>query len=648
MRRSITTLPLLLLLALNIPGAEKEYPITQQEQEAYRLLQEGRYVKAREAAQTILAGEPSSFVALYVMGTVYGSVEGSLPRAHYYLERAKDILEKRWGQRMASTGPWQWHVKVLWELIAVAGNMDRREEQLELLKLYDELYQPKATASYGWPLMKLGRIEEGRKMMETALQSDDAETRLTALNTLGAMETESDRPERAYEIFNRLLEEVRKTKEPMNAAFLRNAGAAALTLQKYEEAERLLLEATRVFSMGTFSNPWKDLARVYLAQGRFPEALDAVREMQVWSHQNLPALDQQSWAERQTITAGLFDECGFTEEALDLMRRVMNRPDRRGGTSIHMDQSEAGNLVLYRHLLKIHRERLAEEMSWCPLKDWVKKWLQRLSEAAEVWVSGRRAAALTVRNERLAASIRLYAPDSIDVMDSARPELNEILGAGVVGVEAERLLKAPGNKYAREKPMLLLMLGESQLQRGLVENARQTLGLCISSLPNPEVLLRARAEALLGRALEYEGNLGEALSRYQEAMQREPGVIRSLGFALPVRFQTTGGDGAALAASMLARSPRFRNAGRGFTVRIVEDGSALVGSLSSPDGTVLCQVRTAASADRAAAARLFCEEFHRRAFAARIDLAQTDIASIEGSNLTGEAVRNQIRDLFQK
>ena len=69
------------------------------------------------------------------------------------LQRAKTIIEKRWGQRVPDTGPWLWHNRILWELISVAGNMNHREEQLELLRLHDRLYEPEATASYGWPLM---------------------------------------------------------------------------------------------------------------------------------------------------------------------------------------------------------------------------------------------------------------------------------------------------------------------------------------------------------------------------------------------------------------------------------------------------------------------------------------------------------------
>jgi len=643
MRQFLCLLILISFAAAALDGQDKEYPVAKPEQEAFSLLGEGRFVKARETAQSILSLSPDSFVALLVMGTVY-EVEGSLPRAHYYFEKARGAIERRWGRRIPDSGPWRWHYRVLWGLIRITGEMDRREEQLGILKLHDELYQPAATASYGWPLMKLGRVGEGRRMMESVLKTGTPEARLDALNTLGAMAHEQDDLQKAYGVFRRLVDEARSGKEPIRVAFLRNLAATAIGLQKYEEGERLLLEAAGSFETGTFSNPWRDLTRLYISQGRIPEALSAVREMQSWSHRNLPGLDQQSWAERQSLCAALLDACGLADEAVNLMLRVMNRPDRRGGTSIHTDQSEAGNLVFYRHLLKVRREQLAEEMSWCSWKEWFAKGLGRMADSVEIWTSGSRAAALTVANGRLAGSVRFAAPDSIDVLDWVRPELNEILGAGVVGAEAEKFLRYPGGKYAAEKPPLLLMLGESQLRRGLAGQARRTLESCAAALPRPEVLLRARAEALLARACERQGDPGAALNHYQQAMQRDPGIIRSLGLALPARIRSGGGEVADIAASMLRESPRFRTADAGFVISVA--GPEI--RLSAPDGAVLCSVRMAAQKDARETARRLCAEFHRKAFAAKVDLAQTDIASIEGSNLTGDSIRDKIQDLFQK
>lgn len=627
--------------------AADTYPVTPSERAAYEYLQDGgQPVKARETAEAVLRVSPDSFVAYYVIGAVYSRVEGSLPKAHHYLSKARRLIERKWGVPVPSNGPWLWHARVIEELIDVTAEMDRYEEQLELLAAHDRLYRPPLTASWGWPLMKLGRMDEARAKVQEALRSDKPGTVTHAMNTLGAIENEMDRPEASYEVYTRLVEMVRKNGWEMHTVYLRNAGAASLGLLRFEEAERWLLESAKQFDYGTFSNPWRSLAVLYVLEGRIPEAVAAVREMHAWSFRNMPSLQQQSWAERHYVTAAVLLECGYTEEALGILRRVLNRPDRRGGTSLHSDQSEAGLLVFTRHALKVHRENLAEEASWSEMRNGPRLWARSLAEAVEMWSAGRRAAALVFKNGRLTGSVRCTAPDGVDVMDWTRIELNEILGPGVVGAEAKRLLARDDAMGRREAPYLRLTLGYGALLRGDARSAREDLSAAVRDLPKAEVFQRAQAEALLGRAWEESGDLNEALRHYQLSMEKAPGVMRGFGFALPCRVESDGSPAAREAASLLKASPRFRDVGAGFLLRIASSGTLVLASLQAPDGTVLCQVRAPLGADPEVAARLLCRELHRRAFAPKIDLAQTDIASLDGSNLTGEGVRDQIRDLF--
>jgi tetratricopeptide (TPR) repeat protein len=638
---------LLLLLALSARAAENTFPVTAAEQSAYDLLQkEGKPVKARELAETILKANRDSFVAYFVIGAVYARVEGSLPKAYYDLSKARDLIEGRWGDTIPPDGPWLWHARVLEELIEVTAEMDRYEQELTLLALHDRLYTPPLTASWGWPLMKLGRMSEARAKVAEALKSDKPSVITHALNTLGAIENEVDRPEASYEVYTRLVELVKKGRWDMHTVYLRNAGVAALTLLRFEEGERLLLESTKHFDYGTYSNPWRSLATLYILEGRIPEAVTAVREMQVWSFRNMPSLQQQSWADRHYVTAALLLECGYTEEAVGLLRRVLNRPDRRGGTSLHADQSEAGLLVFYWHALQVHRETLLEEASWSGLKDAAGLRLRALADRFGAWTSARRAASLIVGHGRLAASLRPLAPDSIDVMDWARMDLNVALGPGVVGEEIGRLLKRTDAVGKREAPYLKLSLGRSELMRGNAARAKRLLTEACEELPPAEVLQRAQAEALLGLACEETGDSAAAVPHYQLAMERAPGVFRALALTLPCTVGSAADAASREAAKRLARSPRLNAGGRGFTVRIAPSGALLQGSLLAPDGTVLCQVSAPLGRDPDTAAKLFCREFHRRAFAPKVDLAQTDITSLEGSNLTGDSVRDQVRDLF--
>lgn len=637
-----------LVLATALGAAvQAAYPPSPAEQQAYDLMQkEGAYVKAREVAESVLKVDHRSFVAYYVIGAVYFRAEGSLPRAYYFLQKSRRMVEREWGSPLPASGPWLWHARILEELIDVTAEMDRYEEELDLLALHDRLYVPPLPSSWGWPLMKLGRMEEARAKIAEALKSDKPGVITHAMNTLGAIENECDDPQKAYEVYTQLVAMVRQKNWDMHAVYLRNAGATALSLLKYEDGERLLLDSAKYFDPGTFTNPWRTLAVLYVDEGRIPEAISAVREMHAWSHRTLPSLDQQSWAERQLVTAAILLESGYTQEALSIARRVLNRPDRRGGTSLHADQSEAGLLLFYHYALRVEAQRLREEMSWCDMKQWARDLIELSRVEVEAWSSGRRASAMIVHHGRLGPSIRPSAPDAIALVDWTRPELSEILGPGVVGAETERLLKRTGPMADLDRPFLLVTEGHADYLRGRDGEAKEALEAALQELPPAEVLQRAQTNALLGKVLEREGDLGGALAHDELAMEKAPSVFRSFGLALPCKVSFSGGDAARMAAAMLEGSPRFEVGRGGFSVRINQTGALVYGSLLAPDGTVLCQMRSPAARDPEAAARLFCQEFHRRAFAPKVDLSQTDITSLEGSNLTGDEVRDQLRDLF--
>ncbi len=626
---------------------QDKYPITREEQTAFETLQkEGRPVKAREAAEGVLKINPDSFIGYYILGMVYAQVEGNLPKACYYLQKGQNLIEARWGQKIAADGPWLWHARILEELIDVTGQMDRYEEQLALLAVYDREYIPKLTWRWGWPLMKLGRYDEARKKMQEAMITDDPGSLVAAMNTLGAVEIEMDQPEAAYGVFLKIIAQAAAKSWRIDPAVYHNAANTAIALMKFDDAEKLLIESSGSFSYGTYANPWRLLTMLYVREGRMPEAVTAVREMQQWTRANRPALEQQSWAERNCLTAAVLLECGYAEEALQILRLAKNRPDRRGGTSTHLDQSQTGFLLLFRHALKVHRETLAEEASFVPFWQRPKLWLQSLGEELEMWSVGRQAAALIIENQRLDWSVRTAAPDYIDILEWCRIDLNEILGPGVIGGKAAQLMQRRDAIGLREQPYLKLLKGYGSLLNGSRNESRRLLAEALASLPAAEVCGRAQAQALLGQALESAGHFAEAVSHFQQAIERAPEVFRSLGLALPCRITATGAASAMKAAELLAASPRLRRVGQGFEVRVTSSQSQLQAALLSPDGTVLSQSSVPLVNDADETARQLCREFHRKTFAPKVDLSQADIASLDGSNLTSEQTRNSLRDLF--
>jgi tetratricopeptide (TPR) repeat protein len=626
--------------------AQHTYQETPEEAAASDLLDRNERIKAGESADALLRANPKSFIGYLIKGTLCAESEGNLPKAYYYLKKAQNIIESGWGENVKEESVRIRHERVLDQLIGVAAEMDRYEEQLELLRLHDRLYAPRYPSTWGWPLMKLGRHEEARRKCYEGMTSDDPYKTLSALNTLSIIEYEMDHPEAAYQLLLKAGNIASLKELDPDATILSNTAEVALALLRFSDAEKLLLEASEHFQYGIYSNPWTQLASIYIRELRLPESVASIREMQVWASNNGPRLAQQSWANRNSLTAALLLECGYAEEALGILERVLNRPDRNGGSSIHSDQSEAAFLLFYRYALKTHREQLKEEASWSPTGQRIVLLYQALLERAKMWRSGRHAAALIMQHDRLQWSIRTTALDSGQIPQWCRLDLAEILGGGVVAAEAAGILRRTDGVVRYEMPFLKLLQGYAALISGHYRSACQLLTEGIDRLPREEVLLRAQAEVLLGSARGKAGEESQSLIHYQRALAKAPGVFRSFDIALPCVITTTGDESAQKAASFFARSPRFRTAKIGFGLRVRSSHSELQAVLTGADGSVLAKVQVARHKDPVETARLLCRELHRAAFAPKVNLSQADIASLEGSNLTGQDVRDRLRDLF--
>lgn len=75
-----------------------------------------------------------------------------------------------------------------------------------------------------------------------------------------------------------------------------------------------------------------------------------------------------------------------------------------------------------------------------------------------------------------------------------------------------------------------------------------------------------------------------------------------------------------------------------------EAGGQLEARLLGPDGAVIARTVTPGRGDGVETARALCRSFHEAAFAPRVDLSQTDINSLDGSNAASTAVRERMLD----
>ncbi len=620
------------------------YPVDPRVNEARRLMREGRYVRARELADQIFASKPDSFESWYLMGLVTERSESNLPRAWYYLTGARKRLEAEYGgEDIPSNGPWRLHSQILMSMIDVAGQMERFHEQLRLISTINRLYTPTHPAWYAWPLMKLGHYRAARMRCEQALrdQPDNEDSVTQALNTLGAINGEQGHLERAYLDFVDLIRRVKQHGWSLDATYFYNAAEQAEELHRFGDEERLLLEGTHYFNPASYTNPWTFLSTLYIGSARFAEAINAVKQMHAWSHAAQPYLEQQRWNEEQDITASLLVPLGYDQDALQLVRRTLNRPDRRGGNSMNPVVTEIASLTFYRELLTLEGEREREELTWCTWPEWFRLQFQRLENAREKWSTSSRLAALIISHRRLAWALRPYGIDS-RVIEWVRPILHKVLGDGVVCVEMKRLMARTGAVADRERPYLEAAIGEADEARGYPASAITNLTAAMKGLPEVEALLRARVTALLAECYEREGDSVRAMSCWREVMDRDPNVIRALGLAIPVTIENDGSATALIVARWLHASPRFNDVGGGFMIRVSTTPVGASVELLGPDSSVLNRTTVKARPNPTTTARKLCAAFYTKAFTPRIGLSQVDINSLDGSNEAGKASRHEL------
>ncbi|NDD29474.1 MAG: hypothetical protein EB084_14530 [Proteobacteria bacterium] len=81
-------------------------------------------------------------------------------------------------------------------------------------------------------------------------------------------------------------------------------------------------------------------------------------------------------------------------------------------------------------------------------------------------------------------------------------------------------------------------------------------------------------------------------------------------------------------------------------MRVGSAGGRVEATLLGADQTVLARASVPETADASETARALCQEVHNRVFSPRIDLSQTTINSLDGSNQSVDANRDRLLKVF--
>ncbi|MFW6051801.1 MAG: hypothetical protein ACODAU_11535 [Myxococcota bacterium] len=610
---------------------------------AWRKAQTDELAEAREIASRVVRENPRSYIGHFVLGWVQHYGEANFPKALFHQERALAYYEARHGDRPGPGDPWRWHARLLRELAQTHGDLEHYGERLRLIALYNELYEPDMLAERAWALMKMGRYEAARRAAQEGLSGGDSRQTEIALNALCAIEFEAGNDGASYEACKAALDHAR-ARGGVNAVDLTNFAEASRSVFRLDEAERVLLEATEA-QVAWYGNPWMELGELYTREGRFAEALSALRQVPSYRAQRPPHVRDADRNESRRALAAFLLAVGRPDEALHITGKALVMPDRRSHNSRDPAQDRAVVALLDRRAHLVAAERVLEDAASESLFGRAGAWVRASWHRFRGWMSGRQAARLLGEGERLVGTFRIGTADSAITPPWLVGDLVEVAGPAVVREAVARARAMDRREEARGyydafEAEAALSDGD---EAGAVASAERALG----GIGHAEVLLRARVLAVSGEAERRLGRYDRAAAHFQRAIDADPGVLRRLGLGLPARVVAGDGAVAEAVADALGRSPRLDEGDRGFVVRVEADAAGgracLVGSGRQVLGCGTADVERDDDPD-ALAARIV-EAFHEQVFAPRVDLSQADINSLDGSNRVS---RDPLETLFDR
>ena len=595
------------------------------ELEIWGLAERRRYVKTREEAERYLAKHPESFVAELALGHAHHYGEANFPKALFHLARALQLFEARFGSEPSPEQPWRWHARILLSLSRVHGDLEDYERQLAVMNLFNARYTPRLIAEQAWPLMKLRRFPEARRVAEEGVATGDLVQMERGLNALCAIEFEAGDDEKGYEACQQAVAHATRHFGSATAVDLGNFAEAARSVFRFDEAEQLLMRATRA-PPSWYGNPWLDLADLYMRGGRFAEALSALKQVPVHRAVRPAYVRDSDRNEARRSVAAFLLLMGRPDEALAITEKAVVLPDRRAHNSRDPEQDRAIVALVDRQARLMTAQMLVERAAAEPFYS---RWWARAQaqwQRFQAWLSARQASRYLNDDQRLVGTFAVGTARSAVVPPWLLGDLVTVLGPGVVRAALDQA--SANDSRSGASAYYDAIRAEAALAQGDEDEAMRLARSALEQLQPGDALARERARAILGRALP---NNAQTAAVYEEVLGVDPGLFRRLGWALPVRVESSDAELDEMIADALLRSPRFQDADEGLRIQVQGGRACLFGLAGASWGCSETQAKDESGRDYA---QRVVDSFHRVVFSPRINLSRIDINSLDGSNRT--------------
>ncbi|MEE2757411.1 MAG: tetratricopeptide repeat protein [Myxococcota bacterium] len=599
------------------------------ESAAMRHLDMGEYSSARRIAEKELQRTSNQSIwANYVLGVCHSEGEGNLARGLFLVRRAKAQLIDKFSRSPVQDVVRRWHRRILMREQFVLAQLDRREEQLDILTEYDDEYKGEKSYYRIWPLLKLGRFEEARRIAHANRTSDKAYIRERAFNGLMAIEEEAGNREASYTWGLRGLEDTRS----QSCIIATNLALGARRTFRFAKTIEHDQTALRAKDKSCPTSPNAQLAAMYLVFGEFQQSLSALKALRMAPR--TPDMKVQNEMVIRARFVELLHALGAFEQAAVRAQEIIDEPDRAGMVSTAAETIELTNQILAWSVLNARQEQFRERASARPFFDA----LSERKEQFKLVRTKRSVARQAIRLASIPGNLeKVIRPYMTDLMPWFGADIVQVLGHGVMDriIEEARVKETDFKDTA--SAFLDAYIGEMAWRDGRYIDAIKSGQSLLKRIPKTTKLLRLRIRTWLADALVQTGQTSAANDHFHRILETYPTALRHLRVRLPATLSFSGSRGEEI-ADRLQDSPRLRiDDNASFRVRVEDRGKTIEicveGTKKYGCGTLALD--TLEPEDEPVSAAI--DAFHNDGFSPKIEMTQSDISSLDGRAIRSDA-----------
>ncbi len=627
------------------------------ERELLNLIGQGKFIKARAAAEELLKDDPASIFGQYALARVFEEGEGDLVRAQALFKKTIGQFERQYlddGKAPKSQSLRAWHLQFLSEYAQLFAELDQRENQLNVYErirvLYDQPYGVQAV----WPLLKLDRFEEAQAIDRSAINGEDKFAKSVAYNNEMAIEDARHRYMDSSIAGKKAVEYTASE----DCVVLTNQARAVFYFLNSDDAIAYTLKADKAPDQTCPEPPLLESLEPYILKAQFQKAISAMKKVR-----KEPISKKMRIQAEMNIRMGmvsLFLTLGMPDKARTLAKTIVEAPGRLGYNSLSYDQYMLALRVMYFATLNSDLVRQqneldlfrAEKSTWMFDKEQREKVVELVKKIDELkrtrWEVTQKAIRAFLELKNIRGLVVPYYVLPIHFMDT----LVDIVGEGtvnsVIRIEKGEITEEEARLF---EPVWHYIRGYARWRSGAYSEAINALNESKKSLDGQQQLLIYMCDAILGASYKELGETDSAWNAWRGVMREYPSAFMRAGIRIPVKRSPDVDPHLSKAVDEVLKLDR--------TFEVRDDAPYSISAYFDGDWPVFCLLEQGGQ-------RLVCSsqtsqdygiendavpenwqvmnQFVQSIYTPRVDLSQSDIHSLDGSPLRASA-RDALNEL---